>query len=97
MKVQLLFCIAAALLALAYGEDDENDGARLLVAKHIYNKYLVENMDVIVKVRKIIHHLSFTNHRDALFSYILKSQRFKDLKTLFKSIIYLDILNSFYT
>nr|QBH72902.1 translocon-associated protein, beta subunit precursor [Aphelinus abdominalis] len=49
MKLHFLFCVAAAALVAVCGEEEESEGARLLVAKHIHNKYLVENMDVIVK------------------------------------------------
>lgn len=50
MKLQFILCVAAAVLVAVCGEEEENEGARLLVAKHVHNKYLVENMDVIVKV-----------------------------------------------
>lgn len=50
MKLQFVLCIAAAMLMAVCGEEEENEGARLLVAKHVHNTQLVENMDVIVKV-----------------------------------------------
>ena len=60
MKLQFLLCVAAAVLVAVCGEEEETEGARLLVAKHVHNKYLVENMDVIVKVNilmSFIHNL----------------------------------------
>ncbi|KAJ8669010.1 hypothetical protein QAD02_000269 [Eretmocerus hayati] len=49
MKLQFLWCVAAAVLVSVCGEKEESEGARLLVAKHVLNKYLVEDMDVVVK------------------------------------------------
>ncbi|XP_058809331.1 translocon-associated protein subunit beta [Phymastichus coffea] len=49
MKLQFLICIAAAVLVAVCGEEELNEGARLLVHKNIHNKYLVENKDVIIK------------------------------------------------
>ncbi|KAI4492749.1 translocon-associated protein subunit beta [Polistes fuscatus] len=48
MKWQILFAAFAALCISVYGEEEE-EAARLLVSKQILNKYLVENMDIIVK------------------------------------------------
>lgn len=52
MKLKFILFITAAILAAVSAEEKEkeNEGARLLVQKHVHNKYLVENMDVIVKV-----------------------------------------------
>jgi translocon-associated protein subunit beta len=41
----------ATLAACGNGNDEEETGARLLISKQILNKYLVEEMDIIVKVR----------------------------------------------
>ena len=50
MKLQLLFCLVAVVFVSVCGKDEESEGAHLLIAKNVLNKYLVENMDVIVKV-----------------------------------------------
>ncbi|XP_066600787.1 translocon-associated protein subunit beta [Prorops nasuta] len=49
MKHQLLFAAIAALLLTTYAVEEEEEYARLLVSKSILNKYLVENMDIVVK------------------------------------------------
>lgn len=50
MKCHIFFAVTLALLASTLGKDEpEPEGAKLLIAKHINNKYLVENMDVVVK------------------------------------------------
>ncbi|CAB0038109.1 unnamed protein product [Trichogramma brassicae] len=52
MKCQFLLFVAAAVLMAVCGEEEQvqqDEGARLLVSKNVHNKYLVENMDVIVK------------------------------------------------
>lgn len=53
MKLQFLFCIAAAVLVAVCGEEEPNEGARLLVHKNIHNKYLVEDKDLIIKVNDV--------------------------------------------
>lgn len=50
MKFHILCVAVAALCATICAEEAEPEAARLLVSKHILNKYLVENMDIIVKV-----------------------------------------------
>lgn len=49
MKYQIFLLAIATLLAPICAEE-EPEAAKLLVAKQILNKYLVENMDIIVKV-----------------------------------------------
>lgn len=53
MKWHILLAAFAALCITVYGEEEE-EAARLLVSKQILNKYLVENMDVIIKVNSRI-------------------------------------------
>lgn len=51
MKFQIFVLAIATLMATICAEEEQQpEAARLLVSKHILNKYLVENMDVIVKV-----------------------------------------------
>lgn len=61
MKITFILSIAAAMLIAVSAEEKgkEHEGARLLVQKHVHNKYLVENMDVIVKVFIIMFFISF--------------------------------------
>lgn len=47
-RPQLFVLVLAAMLGAAF-TDEEETSARLLVAKMIMNKYLVEDMDIIVK------------------------------------------------
>ncbi|XP_015601068.1 translocon-associated protein subunit beta [Cephus cinctus] len=48
MNYHFLLAAVAALLVSTCA-DDEYEAARLLVSKQILNKYLVENMDIVVK------------------------------------------------
>lgn len=50
MKVYLLLAVLCYGLTAVWSEE-ESESARLLVSKKIMNKYLVENMDIIVKVK----------------------------------------------
>ncbi|GFG30339.1 hypothetical protein Cfor_01574 [Coptotermes formosanus] len=45
----LSFLALVALTAYVNGNDEEETGARLLISKHVLNKYLVEDMDIVVK------------------------------------------------
>lgn len=49
MKWHILLAAVAVLFTAAYAEEEE-ETARLLVSKQILNKYLVENMDIVIKV-----------------------------------------------
>lgn len=47
------FCVALLLVAasgLVMSEEDTASQAKLLVSKQILNKYLVEDMDILLKV-----------------------------------------------
>lgn len=50
MRQQFCTFILALVFLAVCGQEGEPEGARLLVTKNVLNKYLVENMDVIVKV-----------------------------------------------
>lgn len=55
MKWHIWIVALAALCINVYAEEEE-EAARLLVSKQILNKYLVENMDIVIKVmRKRLH------------------------------------------
>lgn len=49
MKWHILLAAFAMLCIGVYAEEEEK-AARLLVSKQILNKYLVENMDIVIKV-----------------------------------------------
>ncbi|PSN33858.1 Translocon-associated protein subunit beta [Blattella germanica] len=49
MKLHISSVLLIAFVALVCGNEDEETGARLLISKQILNKYLVEDMDVVVK------------------------------------------------
>lgn len=51
MKWHILLAALAALCIAVYAEEEE-EAARLLVSKQILNKYLVENMDIVIKVTR---------------------------------------------
>lgn len=48
-KVMNYAICALVLFALVNGNTEEEGGPRLLISKQILNRYLVENMDVVVK------------------------------------------------
>lgn len=49
MMKKLIFAVLLSILVSISADGDEETGPRLLVSKQILNKYLVENMDIIVK------------------------------------------------
>lgn len=51
MKWHILLAALAALCITVHAEEEE-EAARLLVSKQILNKYLVENMDIVIKVTR---------------------------------------------
>lgn len=51
MKWHILLAALAALCVTVHAEEEE-EAARLLVSKQILNKYLVENMDIVIKVTR---------------------------------------------
>ncbi|XP_017787082.1 PREDICTED: translocon-associated protein subunit beta [Nicrophorus vespilloides] len=48
MMNRILLCVVVTLLGVAHCNEEET-GPRLLVSKQVMNKYLVENMDIVVK------------------------------------------------
>lgn len=58
MKWYIIFAALAAFVFTTYAEEEE-ETARLLISKQLLNKYLVENMDIVIKVSikiyKFIH------------------------------------------
>lgn len=51
MKWHILLAALAALCVTIHAEEEE-EAARLLVSKQLLNKYLVENMDIVIKVTR---------------------------------------------
>lgn len=49
MKWHIVFAAFAALTLTIHAEEEE-EAARLLISKQLLNKYLVENMDIVIKV-----------------------------------------------
>lgn len=49
MKWFIIFAALAAFVFTTYAEEEE-ETARLLISKQLLNKYLVENMDIVIKV-----------------------------------------------
>lgn len=49
MKWHIIFIAFVAFLLTTYAEEKE-EAARLLISKQLLNKYLVENMDIVIKV-----------------------------------------------
>lgn len=47
---QFIFLTCLIASAAMIHAEEETTGARLLIAKHILNKYLVEKMDCVIKV-----------------------------------------------
>lgn len=104
MKCHIFFTVILTLLASSLSKDEpEPEGARLLIAKHINNKYLVENMDVVVKVILFlfnllgqINNLVFTH----FFYLMINNYYFKYIKIYyFNKYFYVlfSSLNSYFT
>lgn len=75
MKWYILIAALAALCVTAYAEEEE-EAARLLVSKQILNKYLVENMDIVIKViaETYLSYLSFIIYQSLLFFFLHKKR-----------------------
>jgi len=50
MNFILLAAVVAACIGGAMPAEEDSPAARLLISKQILNKYLVEDMDIVVKV-----------------------------------------------
>ncbi|KAJ9579804.1 hypothetical protein L9F63_004550 [Diploptera punctata] len=49
MKLHFSSFLVIVFASVVFGNDEEESGARLLISKQILNKYLVEDMDIVVK------------------------------------------------
>nr|CAD7452954.1 unnamed protein product [Timema tahoe]CAD7587382.1 unnamed protein product [Timema genevievae] len=47
--LKLVLAVLAVISSAAHANEEEDAGARLLISKQILNKYLVEDMDIVVK------------------------------------------------
>lgn len=53
MKFPIL-CVFGIIAFVKCSGEEENVGARLLVSKQILNKYLIEDMDILLKVSELV-------------------------------------------